>query len=76
MFKRYPDTYRMPIYTTHRSVTMPAEVVDAAKVNAMKTKMVQGGNGLQDFAVANAFPIPQNGLEVIWNISPVTVAVV
>ncbi len=67
MFQRYPDSYRMPVYTTHRSVRMPAEVVEAAKNNALNTKMVQGGNGLESFGVANAFPIPQNGLEVIWN---------
>lgn len=67
MFKRYPDTYRMPVYKTHRSVNMPAEVVEATKNNALNTKMVQGGNGLENFGVANAFPIPQNGLEVIWN---------
>ncbi|NLJ11522.1 DUF1329 domain-containing protein [Denitrificimonas caeni] len=67
LMKRYPDTYRMPIYKTHRSATMPDEVIEAAKENALKTKMVQGGNGLENFRVANAFPIPQNGLEVIWN---------
>lgn len=67
MFKRYPDTYRMPIYTTHRSVNMPAEVVAATKNNALNANMVQGGNGLEKFGVANAFPIPQNGLEVVWN---------
>ena len=67
MFKRYPDTYRMPIYTTHRSVNMPPEVAAATKSNALNTKMVQGGNGLEKFGVANAFPIPQNGLEVVWN---------
>ncbi len=67
MFKRYPDTYRMPVYTTHRSVAMPAEVVEATKANALNTNMVQNGNGLEKFTVANAFPIPKNGLEVIWN---------
>ncbi len=67
LMKRYPDTYRMPIYKTHRSATMPEEVVEATKTNALNTKMVQGGNGLENFRVANAFPIPQNGLEVIWN---------
>lgn len=67
MFQRYPDSYRMPVYTSHRSVRMPAEVVEATKTNALNAKMVQGGNGLQNFVVANAFPIPQNGLEVIWN---------
>lgn len=67
MFKRYPDTYRMPVYTTHRSATMPSEVVEATKANAVNTNMVQGGNGLEKFGVANAFPIPKNGLEVVWN---------
>ncbi len=67
MFKRYPDTFRMPIYTTHRSVTMPAEVAEATKTNALNTNMVQNGNGLEKFTVANAFPIPKTGLEVIWN---------
>lgn len=67
MFKRYPETYRIPVYKTHRSVNMPAEVVEATKNNALNTNMVQGGNGLEKFSVANAFPIPKNGLEVIWN---------
>ncbi len=67
MFKRYPDTYRIPVYTTHRSINMPAEVVEATKNNALNANMVQNGNGLEKFGVANAFPIPQNGLEVIWN---------
>lgn len=67
MFKRYPDTYKMKVYKTHRSATMPQEVIDAAKDNAVQTNLVQGGNGLEHFKVANAFPIPQNGLEVIWN---------
>ena len=67
MFKRYPDTYRMPVYTTHRSATMPSEVIEATKANAVNTNMVQGGNGLEKFGVANAFPIPKNGLEVVWN---------
>ncbi|HZJ94656.1 MAG TPA: DUF1329 domain-containing protein [Thiopseudomonas sp.] len=67
LFKRYPDSYRIPVYKTHRSINMPAEVVEATKSNAVNTKMVQGGNGLANFQVANAFPIPQNGLEVIWN---------
>ncbi|MCK9237646.1 MAG: DUF1329 domain-containing protein [Thiopseudomonas sp.] len=67
MFKRYPDTYKMKVYKTHRSATMPQEVIDATKDNAVQTNLVQGGNGLEHFKVANAFPVPQNGLEVIWN---------
>ncbi len=67
MFERYPDSYRMPVYTTHRSVTLPQSVLDDTKYNAVNTKLVEGGNGLENFKTANPFPIPQNGLEVVWN---------
>ncbi|MBB2494639.1 DUF1329 domain-containing protein [Aquipseudomonas ullengensis] len=67
MFKRYPDTYKMPVYTTHRSATVPQNVQDDTKFNAANTKLVQGGNGLENFKTANPFPIPQNGLEAVWN---------
>ncbi|MGV8403570.1 DUF1329 domain-containing protein, partial [Pseudomonas aeruginosa] len=62
-----PDTYKIPVYKTHRSATVPAAVQEAAKRNATTTKLVEGGNGLENFDTANPFPIPQNGLEVIWN---------
>ncbi|MGH8355070.1 MAG: DUF1329 domain-containing protein, partial [Pseudomonas sp.] len=67
MFKRYPDSYKMPVYPTHRSATVPADVIAATKANATATKLVEGGNGLENFQNANPFPIPQSGLEAIWN---------
>ena len=67
MLKRYPDTFKMPVYPTHRSATLPADVLAATQKNATATKLVEGGNGLENFDLANPFPIPQNGLEAIWN---------
>ncbi|MBC9250957.1 outer membrane lipoprotein-sorting protein [Pseudomonas alcaligenes] len=67
MFKRYPDSYRMPVFPTHRSAGLPAAVLEATKTNATATKLVEGGNGLENFRTANPFPIPNNGLEAIWN---------
>jgi len=67
MFKRYPETYKMPVYTSHRGSTVPAEVFAAIKKNATTTKLVSGGNGLENFETAIPFPIPQTGIEVIWN---------
>ncbi len=67
MFKRYPDSFKMPVYTTHRSASLPQNVLDDTKYNATHTKLVEGGNGLEDFKTANPFPMPQNGLEAIWN---------
>ncbi|HAL69163.1 MAG TPA: DUF1329 domain-containing protein, partial [Pseudomonas sp.] len=34
MLKRYPDTYKLPVYKTHRGATVPAEVFAAIKENA------------------------------------------
>lgn len=69
MFKRYPDTYRMPVYPSHRSVALPNHIYAAAKVSALNTEGIDGGNGLAGFDASRyyAFPIPQNGVEVVWN---------
>ena len=67
MFKRYPETYKIPVYPTHRGSTVPDEVFAAIKRNATKTNLVAGGNGLENFETAIPFPIPKSGVEVIWN---------
>ena len=67
MFKRYPDTFKMPVYPTHRGATVPADVFASIKKNATSTNLVSGGNGLENFESAIPFPIPKSGVEVIWN---------
>ncbi len=67
MFKRYPGTYKIPVYTTHRPVGVPKPLAEDIKHNALNATLVEGGNGLKDLKTAIPFPIPQNGLEVIWN---------
>ena len=67
MFKRYPDSFKMPVYPTHRGATVPAEVFASIKKNATTTNLVSGGNGLENFETAVPFPIPKSGVEVIWN---------
>ncbi|RMS41776.1 hypothetical protein ALP71_04529, partial [Pseudomonas coronafaciens pv. garcae] len=39
MFKRYPDSYRIPVYPTHRGATVPDEVFAAIKRNATTSKL-------------------------------------
>ena len=67
MFKRYPETFKMPVYTSHRGATVPDDVFAAIKRNATNTSLVSGGNGLENFETAVPFPIPKSGVEVIWN---------
>lgn len=67
LFATYPDSYRMPVYQTRRTASNPQWVYDKAKVNASKAELVEGGNGIKNAAGAIPFPIPQNGLEAVWN---------
>ncbi|HSX72283.1 MAG TPA: DUF1329 domain-containing protein [Pseudomonas sp.] len=67
MLKRYPQTYRLRVFPTHRSAALPEKVYQAIAHNAVNSSLVAGGNGLQNLQIGIPFPIPQNGLEVVWN---------
>jgi len=67
MFRRYPDSFRMSVYPSHRTAAYPEAVYAKARQNALNTRLTDDGNGLVNFDETLAFPIPQNGLEVIWN---------
>ncbi len=67
LFKKYPDTYKMPVYKTHRTASYPQSIYDKAKKNATTAELVSSGNGMVNFDEAIPFAIPKNGLEVIWN---------
>ncbi|NVJ59289.1 MAG: DUF1329 domain-containing protein [Gammaproteobacteria bacterium] len=67
MFQAYPETFKMPVYPSIRTASYPQYVYDATKANATRAELVEGGNGLKNAAIGTPFPMPQNGLEVIWN---------
>ncbi|AMS14242.1 hypothetical protein A3218_08040 [Pseudomonas chlororaphis] len=69
MFKRYPQTYKIPVYPTHRTVGLPADIYESAKRSALNVTAINEGNGLANFTGNRyyAFPIPKNGVEVLWN---------
>lgn len=67
LLKRYPDSFQIPVYPTHRSVGIPEAIRTAVAHNATSVVETDEGNGIQNFQGAIAFPVPRNGLEVIWN---------
>lgn len=67
LFKRFPDSYKMNVYPTHRSANLPPDVLAQSRDNVAKTSMADGGNGLHDYARGIPFPLPTEGLEVMWN---------
>jgi hypothetical protein len=67
LFATYPETFKMDVYQTRRSASFPQHVYEAVKVNSTRAELVEGGNGIKNAAVGIPFPIPENGLEAIWN---------
>lgn len=67
MLEKYPATYKMPVYVTRRSTSLPQKVYDTNKKNALNTELLESGNGLKNYEYGTPFPIPKSALEVIWN---------
>ena len=66
LLETYP-TYKLMVYPTRRSASVPQRIYDATREIAAVTKLVDDGNGVDGAVIGIPFPIPKNGLEVIWN---------
>jgi len=67
LLKRYP-TYKINVYPTRRSAVFREDVHKYAKEEAGKIKLTDGGDGVEGAVKTNVpFPIPQSGVEVVWN---------
>jgi hypothetical protein len=69
MLKRYPDSFRIDVYPTHRTAAAPQWVYDNTFKNATQAKIVDSAGGPRpDGAYGGIpFPVPKTGAEVIWN---------
>ena len=67
LFNAYPNDYQLPVYQTRRSGSAPQWVYDNTVKNATTAKLLDGGNGFADAYGGIPFPIPQNGVEAVWN---------
>lgn len=67
LFKKYPNTYRMNVYPSHRDFGYPSWVCDVTKKNAVTAEVVHNGLGITGTTGSIPFPFPQSGLEAVWN---------
>ena len=67
VIQRYPKTYRMPVYQTRRTASLPPRIYERTIANAATATLTDDGNGVMNAAEGIPFPIPKNGLEAIWN---------
>lgn len=66
MMKLY-NTFKLPVYPTHRSASTPKRIYDATATVAATAELVNGGDGVAHTVIGIPFPIPKSGIEVIWN---------
>jgi hypothetical protein len=67
LFETYPDTFKMPIYPTHRTTSYPEWYIKNTRKLATIAELEEGGNGVKNAHAGIPFPIPQSGVEVVWN---------
>jgi hypothetical protein len=68
LFKRFPATYRMDVYPTHRTACMPEWVYENTIKRVMSPKLVGDAPGLEGAHAQVPFPIPKTGYEAMWNV--------
>jgi hypothetical protein len=76
MFRKYPNTYKMHIYPSHRDFRHDDAMCKVAAQNAASAELTPEGMGvLHGHIGAAPFPFPKTGLELAWNtLLPVRVA--
>ncbi len=67
LLKAYPDSYKLNVYRTRRTAAAPQRIYDATKQAAATATLTEDGNGVLNAIGGTPFPIPSQGLEVIWN---------
>lgn len=66
LLERNPEYY-LQVYPTRRSAAAPQRIYDATRANAEQAELIANGNGIAGAVAGIPFPIPQNGMEIIWN---------
>ncbi len=68
LLRKYPESWRMNVYRSRRSASYPDWVYEAVVENATQAELkTEGAGGVRGARVSSPFPIPRNGVEVVWN---------
>lgn len=71
LLKKWPNSYKMPVYKTRRTYAVPQWVSAAIKVNASRSQEIADGEGITGATGGIPFPFPEStsnpAKAVIWN---------
>ena len=67
LMKKYPDSFAMYVYPSHRDGKLNDLYVQRTVWNSSNTKLVNGVDGLEGYTGGIPFPFPENGAQAIFN---------
>lgn len=65
LLQRYPE-FRMPVYSTRRSVAYPQPIYAATQKNRGRARLL-GSDAISGARLGFPFPAPESGVEAMWN---------
>lgn len=68
LFARFPDTYFMDVYPSHRSVSYSDRFIEETNNNAERCHTTNDGLAVKGCFFGVPFPEPKNGSEMMWNV--------
>jgi hypothetical protein len=69
LLQKYPQSYSIPVYPSHRDFRLPDWICARTKENALNAETVDGANGLKGVRGGVPFPIPKSGDEALLNLT-------
>ena len=66
MFETYPDTFRMPVYPSHREFAYAPSIYAHVRYNAEHAELYNDNEGIRGYIGQQAFPVPTTGAEIVW----------
>lgn len=68
MLRKYPNSFRMPVYPSHRDFRYDDAICQVIAKNAADAELAADGLSVTNGHMgANPFPFPKSGLELLWN---------
>jgi hypothetical protein len=61
------DGFKMDVYPSHRNYVAPDWIVANTAANATGANLTEGGQKIEGNLPGVPFPVPQSGMEVMWN---------
>jgi len=71
LFAKYPQSFKMHVYATHRDFRNEDRVYENVRLNATSAQLSHDGLTLKGAYGGPAFPIPKSGSEVLYNVMTV-----